>query len=281
MENPPQPLTPAKASVDIRPTPELPQTDRPPQLSLSAILILWSAAALPMPILAFWAAPALGEISDVHPGVILWCCMIAGMMWQFILAAALLWREILAGDNVEWRDRIWWRPPLDPSTRRKRRWLLLWVIPIVIISFVIEDSGLADLLSAPLLWLAPSLAGVPEPQLSQLADPALYGAWWLIPIALTSCIFNYVLGEALLFHGYMLPRMHGVFGKWDWLANGVLFASYHLIRPLTIPSIIVTASLWAWFSVRYRSVKFAVYAHAFDAIVVLAMTLAAVTGQLS
>ncbi|MBN1306015.1 MAG: hypothetical protein JXA13_16380 [Anaerolineales bacterium] len=35
-------------------------------------------------------------------------------------------------------------------------------------------------------------------------------------------ICNTVLGEELLFRGLLLPRMQGVFGKWDWLANGLL-----------------------------------------------------------
>ena len=38
-------------------------------------------------------------------------------------------------------------------------------------------------------------------------------------------VFNTVLGEELLFRGLLLPRMNGVFGRRDWLANGVLFAA--------------------------------------------------------
>ena len=49
-------------------------------------------------------------------------------------------------------------------------------------------------------------------------------------------IFNTVLGEELLFRGLLLPRMNGAFGRWDWVANGVLFAAYHLHVPWTIPA---------------------------------------------
>ena len=49
-------------------------------------------------------------------------------------------------------------------------------------------------------------------------------------------VFNTVLGEELLFRGYLLPRMNGVFGRRDWLANGVLFAAYHLHVPWVIPA---------------------------------------------
>ena len=45
-----------------------------------------------------------------------------------------------------------------------------------------------------------------------------------------------MLGEELLFRGLLLPRMNGVFGKRDWVANGVLFAVYHLHVPWVIPA---------------------------------------------
>ena len=32
-------------------------------------------------------------------------------------------------------------------------------------------------------------------------------------------IFNYILGEELLFRGVLLPRMNGGIGRWDWVAN--------------------------------------------------------------
>ena len=37
--------------------------------------------------------------------------------------------------------------------------------------------------------------------------------------------------------------MHGAFGHWDWLANGVLFGVYHLHQPWGIPSAIVDGVL--------------------------------------
>jgi membrane protease YdiL (CAAX protease family) len=45
-------------------------------------------------------------------------------------------------------------------------------------------------------------------------------------------VFNSFLGEELLFRGVLLPRMNAVFGRWDWLANGVVFGAYHLHQPV-------------------------------------------------
>jgi membrane protease YdiL (CAAX protease family) len=53
-------------------------------------------------------------------------------------------------------------------------------------------------------------------------------------------VFNTVLGEELLFRGLLLPRMQGAFGRGDWVANGVLFAVYHLHVPwVIIPTLVV------------------------------------------
>ena len=254
-------------------------TDHLPQFSLPMIAALWCAAALPMPILAFWAAPLLARQSEIHPGIVLWCCLIAGMVWQFVLAAFFLWREAKAdGGKLSLRTRIWLKAPLNPGTERKNWRLILWVIPIAALTYLVEDTAIADALAGLMQWTQPWLAGMPAPDLRQLQDPALQGAWWLIPIAITSCLFNYVLGETLFFHGFLLPRMNGAFGRWDWLWNGVLFGTYHLIRPLTIPAIVVTAAIWAWPCTRYRSSIFAFVVHAVDGFFVIALTIAVVAG---
>jgi hypothetical protein len=39
---------------------------------------------------------------------------------------------------------------------------------------------------------------------------------------------NYLWGEEYLFRSVLLPKMNGVFGKWDWVANGVLFELKHV-----------------------------------------------------
>lgn len=56
----------------------------------------------------------------------------------------------------------------------------------------------------------------------------LSGNWPWFVVVVVMALFNTVLGEELLFRGLLLPRMRGVFGRGDWLANGLLFAVYHL-----------------------------------------------------
>jgi membrane protease YdiL (CAAX protease family) len=37
-----------------------------------------------------------------------------------------------------------------------------------------------------------------------------------------------------MYRGILLPKMKGVFGKWDWFFNGILFGLYHLHKPQVI-----------------------------------------------
>ncbi|MDP9359301.1 MAG: CPBP family intramembrane metalloprotease [Chloroflexota bacterium] len=43
-----------------------------------------------------------------------------------------------------------------------------------------------------------------------------------------------VVGDELLFRGILLSKMRGVFGRLDWVANGLLFGLYPLHQPWSI-----------------------------------------------
>jgi membrane protease YdiL (CAAX protease family) len=102
-----------------------------------------------------------------------------------------------------------------------------------------------------------------------LASPAVkaqfVGAWGVLALFSLNTLFNSFLGEELLFRGVLLPRMRAAFGRWDWLANGVLFGAYHLHQPWGIASSAVGGALlyalparWfksSWVSVVVHSVQ--------------------------
>jgi uncharacterized protein len=74
---------------------------------------------------------------------------------------------------------------------------------------------------------APALREPSYISAQSLADPRFQGQWWILGLALTSMLFAYILGEGLPFRGVLLRRMAGVFGRWDFVANSVLFGLYH------------------------------------------------------
>ncbi|MGI8459846.1 MAG: CPBP family glutamic-type intramembrane protease [Propionibacteriaceae bacterium] len=87
---------------------------------------------------------------------------------------------------------------------------------------------------------------------SDTGQAFLAGTWaWLAVIVLLQ-ILNSVLGEELLFRGLLLPRMTKQFRRWDWVANGVLFALY-LHVPWVIPKAPLDTLIVASPSKRYWS----------------------------
>ena len=82
---------------------------------------------------------------------------------------------------------------------------------------------------------------------------------------------NLPLVEELLFRGVLLPKMQGAFGKWDWVANAVLFGLYHLHKAWMIPSIIVSSLALTWPSRRFRSNWFAVIVHGIEGLPILVL----------
>jgi uncharacterized protein len=89
----------------------------------------------------------------------------------------------------------------------------------------------------------------------------LDGAFGWYALILVFFLFNTALGEELLFRGYLLPRMNGAFGRGDWVANGVLFAGYHLHVPWAIPGTLLDMFTLAYPTKRYRSAWIGIAVH--------------------
>ena len=90
----------------------------------------------------------------------------------------------------------------------------------------------------------------------------LVGAWWFLALVVVQAIFNTILGEEFLFRGVLLPKMEGVFGRWSWVANGVLHGFYHVHQPWGIAaSVISCVFLYAFPSWRFRSTWLGIIVH--------------------
>jgi uncharacterized protein len=227
-----------------------------PQYPMHRILAVWAAAALPMAALAWVVAPALaarlpGE-GDVPMVEALCLCLAAGLIWQFVLVVALVRRE--QGD-LRWstvRDALWLRSPRSPRTGRVggRVWLIL--VPLIVL-FAAEG-------------VIPSPPSPPDRDLglflgSDAGQSFLSGNWGFLALFFVLMLFNTVLGEELLFRGFLLPRMNGAFGRSDWVANGVLFAIYHLHMPWSIPAALLDTFILSYPTKRYRSAWIGIAVH--------------------
>jgi membrane protease YdiL (CAAX protease family) len=225
------------------------------QYSLAQILAVWAAAAVPMGVLAWIVAPWLrDQIGGDDPfAEALLICLTAGLIWQFALVLILIRREL---GGLQWsrvRDALWLRAPRDPKTGRVGGRVWWWALLFVVLFGV---------------WQAvPAIPG-PSPRDfgdfldSDRGEDFFRGAWGWFAVVAVLAVFNTVLGEELLFRGLLLPRMQGVFGRRDWVANGALFAVYHLHLPWIIPSSLVDGIfLLAYPSRRFESAWMGIIAH--------------------
>jgi membrane protease YdiL (CAAX protease family) len=204
------------------------------QYSLKKILIIWALSAIPMGVLAFVITPKVVAITNWPPMISYWIAVNIGLVWQFILSLIILKRD---GHALNWQTvvrRMNYKKPVHPKTGKSGYWLLLWVIPFIVLSALIQSGvvGLPDIDSL----MTPLIQNLPKYDLSSLAVSEYKGAWWILGLFIITSIFNYFLGEEFMYRGILLPKMNGVFGKWDWFFNGLLFGFYHLHKPQVILS---------------------------------------------
>lgn len=249
----------------------------PVQYSLAKVLGIWAAATVPMGLLAFVVVPYVIPRTSLHPGLVHWIAMVVGMMWQFVLSLLVLRSELGGLRWAKVRERIRWQRPTDPSRGGSGRLVALWVV----VAIVANQAGgwLAGPLDTVWTHVFPLFSERSYTRIEGLVDPQFRGQWWILGLALVSCLFNYVLGEELLFRGVLLPRMEGVFGRWDWVANTVLFGLYHVHKIWFWPSMVAGSFGMAWIAKRYRSIWLAMIVHGIEGVFVV-LVLAVIAGWL-
>jgi uncharacterized protein len=236
------------------------------QYSLAQILAVWAAAAVPMGVLAWIIAPWLrDQLGGDDPfAEALLICLTAGLIWQFVLVLILVRREL---GGLQWsrvRDALWLRPPRDPKTGQVGggvwSWALLFVVLFAIWALVPTIPG-------------PSVRDFGDFLDSDRGEDFFRGAWGWFAVVVVFVVFNTALGEELLFRGLLLPRMRGVFGRGDFVANGVLFALYHLHEPWVIPTTLIDIFALAYPSRRFQSAWMGIIVHSTQSVFVLIIVL--------
>jgi membrane protease YdiL (CAAX protease family) len=239
------------------------------QYTLSQILGIWALAALPMGILSWIVFPAVSPDMNSDPlgaAVTRIVLLTIGLMWLFVLSMIIVRKE---EGNLRWatvKHRLWLNTPRDPKTGETRRRLWLWIIPFVI-AIVVWEIVLKSYVSELWVSLFPFLAEPPGYSLgaifeSQQILARLVGAWWFFGLFVVFSVFNSILGEEFLFRGVLLPKMEGVFGRWSWVASGVLHAFWHVHQPWVIlETVISSAFLYTFPSWRFRSTWMGVIVH--------------------
>lgn len=261
---------------------ELTVNSRKDQYTLLQILGIWLAAGAPMWLLGWVAYPVMSAgLPAVDAGLLRIKLLTGGLIWQFVLAMGILYRE---EGNVRLstiRRRFWLNHPVSAKTGETKKALWWWIIPLFLLAAFANIA-----LKPPLvdLWgkIVPFLAEPRGYDLSSIFTPELraqwVGAWGLLGLFFVFALFNSVLGEEFLFRGVLLPKMQGAFGKWDWVANGVIFALYHLHQPWGILDTILTGWIMAFSGKRFRSNWFPIILHSGETVFILFLILGLVLG---
>jgi membrane protease YdiL (CAAX protease family) len=149
-----------------------------------------------------------------------------GYLFEFLLALRIFRQE---GYPLRWRalkGRIHWRWP-----RGWKAWLI--VLAVFVVGFGVSQllqptkQAIAGVVPPP-DWFPASKHPFKEANSLQDNYPGVVfeGNYLFLLLALFNGAIN-IVGEELYYRGALIPKLHGLFGKWAWLAGGILFVLKH------------------------------------------------------
>ena len=252
------------------------------QYTLWQILGIWLAAGAPMWLLGWLAYPAMSAgLPPVDAGLLRMKLLTVGLIWQFVLAMIILYRE---EGNIRLSTisrRFWLNHPVSAKTGETKKALWWWIIPLILLVASLE-MGLRSVLVNLWTTIIPFFAEPKGYDASVLFSPELraqwVGAWNWLGLTFALAVFNTFLGEEFIFRGVLLPKMEGVFERWDWVANGVLFSFYHLHQPWGILATLPADLIFAYSGKRFHSNWFPIILHSGQSVFFLVLILGLVLG---
>jgi membrane protease YdiL (CAAX protease family) len=247
-----------------------PERSQLPQYSLAKILAVWTAAAVPMGVLAWIGAPWLSDrLGGRDPFIeALLICFSVGLLWQLVLVLGLIRREqgSLAWPRV--RDALWLQAPRDPKTRRVGGKVWLWAVPFVVLSGAVN--------ALPIDPTGPLPRDLPNAIQTNRVEHFFHGNWSAFALLVVVVLLAPVV-EELVFRGLLLPRMRAVFGRRDFLASGVLFTLYHLHQPWSMPATLIDGIVnQAYPTKRFQSTWMGLITHTAPSFVIIGVVLSLV-----
>ncbi|MCA9927268.1 MAG: CPBP family intramembrane metalloprotease [Anaerolineales bacterium] len=213
-----------------------------PQYTFWQILLMFSWPAVWFSFLIYVVARPFIPEGGVTPTWVLLAVIVLGTGAELAAGLVLLRREGYALTVAALRDRIRWQWP-----KGWRAWLIALAVLVagMVLSMMMGGANRA-LASVPGFvppdwWPA---ASNPTVQISGVAeafpDVALQGNWLFVLLYFViGLVFN-IFGEEIYYRGFLMPKMRAVFGRWDWVANGILFTLKHVYQRWLFPAILVS-----------------------------------------
>jgi membrane protease YdiL (CAAX protease family) len=212
-----------------------------PQYGVVASILMFAWPAVWFTLIIYVVGRQLVPEGGTTPTWVLLMTIVLGTGAELVAGLILLRREGYPLRISALRDRIRWRWP-----KGWKAWTLAAIVLILGMSLSMAmgpvNRSLANMpgFVPPEWWPSASNPNVKvEGATDVFPDVALEGNFQFVLLYfLIGLVFN-IFGEEIYYRGYLLPRMRRSFGKWDWVANGVLFTLKHVYQRWLYPGILV------------------------------------------
>lgn len=159
-------------------------------------------------------------------------------------------------------------PTRDPKTGRTGGRVWWWALPFVVLSAAVN--------ALPIDPTGPLPRDFPKAIETDRVAHYFSGNWVGFALLVLVALLAPVV-EELVFRGLLLPRMRGVFGRGDVVANGALFALYHVHQPWSMPASLIDGIVnQAYPTRRFRSTWMGLATHTAPSVLVIGVVLALV-----
>ena len=212
-----------------------------PQYKLWQILFMFSWPAVWFSFLIYVVGRGFIPEGGVTPTWVMLAVTVLGTGAELVAGLVMLRREGYSLTFAALRYRIRWQWP-----KGWQAWLIALGVLIAGLALSMMMGGANRALASVPGFMPPDwwpVASNPTVQVSSAADAFpdmdLQGNFLFVLLYfVVGLVFN-IFGEELYYRGFLMPKMRGVFGSWDWVANGILFTLKHVYQRWLFPGILV------------------------------------------
>lgn len=206
-----------------------------------------------------WLLPSITSSEGEINGYALNLIQLSCYLFEFFLAIYVLRSE---GQSFTWSAL---------RTRLNLRWggWKVWVLFIVVFAIayaltlaLIPFSTITAAAAPPPDWFPASQNPLKEVNSVEDALPGVVfkGNYLFLLLFLFSGVMN-IIGEDTYYRGVLIPKLHGLFGRWAWLMGGLLFTLKHLYVWWRVQEALLLGIAGAFIFGPMGSLPFAMLAH--------------------
>lgn len=179
-------------------------------------------------------------------------------MILFFFTALIAYR--LEGNPWQW-SAFTSRFRLHPIRGKFWLWVFLFVLVDIGLYLAVYQFGFPVVKWIHDLIPSPSVVNAAYGDSEHFAGFKLVGNWWLLLLWFVMFFFN-IMGEELLWRGYIFPRQELKYGKSTWIVHGLLWTGFHLFWPYNALMVLPGALFMSYIVQRYKNTTIFILSHA-------------------